>query len=224
MVQKDINDWYTGIDFYIKTILATSAYMMMNNIDTIVLLDRGARLAYIWIKKFFKAIWKKVNIYFIDPKLFSHLTSEEESRRKFEKWFSNASFFKKPDNGILLLDTCMHSGWSIETVKRLFTKDKFPNVKTGAIDFYPWWKWICKEPDFHIFEWRTCHAFFRDYTFQRVSEQTEDRLFWTLSTNDIEKYYSRKLRREMINVLGNSRFKEIAIKIWKQLQQSTDIL
>lgn len=101
-------------------------YLLNNNVNNLVLLDRSARAfyaaLYAWYD-FFHPDKPKPNVYFINPDFKS------EKKLKHEFRGGHPYLYEKRDKPVLVLDTCCHSGNKLSRVKKLLTKVGFSDVR-----------------------------------------------------------------------------------------------
>ncbi len=209
---------------------AVAEYLRIENIPNLVIIDRSARPLYVGVKEYLRSKYpdeRTPNIYFMNPKGFKakeDLTPEEiediieacrwhddidetsdqaRSREEIMTEFQNTykRLISDKDKPVLVFDTCIHSGNSLESVKKAFDSLGFSDVRVGAVnpsnDFESQVK-----TDFYITKKEPkngCYPFSEDRiiekTFKRVQSQE------TKEIHRREK--SRRLRKEIKRIMND---------------------
>ena len=120
-------DWTTDM------VKQATEYIIRNKVENIVLVDRSARGFYIpffkyWNNYFLDA--EKPKVYFINPDTSLGENEQKEYDSLMKK--HHPHLYLRKDKPTIVLDTCIHKGSSIRSVKRILDNSGFENVKYGV--------------------------------------------------------------------------------------------
>jgi hypothetical protein len=174
---------------YIKSI---AEYIARHKIKNLILIDKGARPAYIWIKEYLRKVYpdinRSLNINFINPDNYKHLSGGFSDRAKVisqvpimirfalnvQDWYAGEQFpiatlvenFKtwypqltqRKNESTLVFDTCIHMGVAMEWLLKVLKRLGFQDVRIGIVDDSRNHSSIC--PDFIVTnDPKTCKSF-----------------------------------------------------------------
>jgi hypothetical protein len=174
-----------------------SQYLYENDINQLVLIDRSARPTYIAIQEYWKIIYPNKKIpktFFINPNGFIESNrSQEKINQDFNRSYSE--LIKHKQEPVLLFDTCIHSGETINPVLETFKINGFKKVNVGVvytdIASYAYnlvnFKALSKKPYY------TCHPFKRELMIDKTYQNTSS----IRSKNKDGINQSKKLRKEI---------------------------
>ena len=211
-----------------------SEYIRSEKIPNLVVIDRSARPMYTGVVEYFKSKYpneKRPNIYFMNPKGFKakeDLTNEEideildsckkkkdiqESAKKIrskekilqelEDVYKNLMHDK--DKPLLVFDTCIHSGDSLDSVKKTLIQSGFSDIRIGAVqpskvnarvttDYYATQEIPQKE----------CVPFGKDY----MVHKTFNHVYSVVTKDALERESSVELRKEIKKIMTDFLKKE----------------
>lgn len=209
-------------------------YLREENIPNLVIIDRSARPLYIGIKEYLKTRYPdelKPNMYFMNPNGFKakeevsdyeinsiirrclnnedlaesaqQVRSKEEIFKEFESVYKKLMVDK--DEPLMIFDTCIHSGSSLEPIKKAFDQAGFSDIRVGAIN--PAQLGAKVKTDFHVTTKRAekgCYPFDRD----RIIEKTFDHVYSKVTNDQKKREKSIELRREIRNIMKDYLAKE----------------
>lgn len=101
-----------------------SKFIHENDIKTLILVDRSARLAYIGINQILEKKFSdtpKPKVFFINPKSLVFCEERNACLKKISK-----------EEQILIFDTCIHTGNNMRPVIDFFENEGFKNIKIGV--------------------------------------------------------------------------------------------
>lgn len=202
---------------------AVAEYLRSEKVPNLVIIDRSSRPLYVGVKEYLRSKYpdeQMPNIYFMNPKGFKaqeELTPDEiseiiddcewkgdigewpdqvrnnaEIKQEFENTYTRLMADK--DKPVLIFDSCIHSGGSLEPVKRAFDDSGFSDSRIGSIN--PPDPDSRVETDFYITTRRPekgCYPFDRD----RMIEKTFDHVYSRKVTDPRRRERSARLRQEI---------------------------
>lgn len=180
-----------------------------NKYDTIFLIDRSARLAYIWIMEYMKIKYpdfKIPRIYFINPNSSTNLNCNWE----FEKTYPLVYWNDKLN--ILCIDTCVHRWGTLSKVKEIFNGIGLNinyAVMNSAIS-------VGKRnwPD-HIVDASThCYPFFKTRIFNK--DKWKRMLCYLKPEYAYDISYEVQLRKDIYNIMRYFLWNYWVIEKWKK--------
>ena len=188
---------------YCYTTEKIAEYMHKSKIQQIILIDSSARSAYIGIKRIWANKYPNTpqpDIYFINPKWLSFHRS---ASHQFNNWiFKHSKLLENKHKSLLVFDTCIHDGDTMESVKSFLEKEGFEKIKI--------WVWHnsnydrCKiKPDLTIFsdDAVTCYPFgHADTTGVR---KTSHEIVSALTDIDKHQIIGRKIREQIIDIMND---------------------
>jgi hypothetical protein len=210
-------------------------YLRSEKVPNLVILDRSSRPLYIGVKEYLQPKYpeeKMANIYFMNPKGFvakeeksseeiaeiindcewkddlkelpQQVRSKEEILNEFQE--SYHKLLESKDLPVLLFDTCIHSGNSLEPVKKVFDQANFSDVRVGSIN--PSDEGAKVKTDFYVTKERPekgCYPFDRD----RIIEKTFNHVYSKKADHQKKRDRSIRLRKEIKEIVGDFLKKEI---------------
>jgi len=209
-------------------------YLKSESIPNLVIIDRSSRPLYIGVKEYLKSKYpteKMPNIYFMNPKGFKakeelsqeeideiiqdcvwkedlnesprQVRSKEEIIEEFKGTYKE--LMKDKEKPVLVFDTCIHSGDSLNPVKQSMINSGFSDIKIGAITESPGNSKV--KTDFHVTNRRPengCYPFDRD----RIIEKTFDHVYSKKTEDPKKREKSIKLRKEIKRIMRDFLEKE----------------
>ncbi|MFA6594571.1 MAG: hypothetical protein WCT16_04950 [Candidatus Buchananbacteria bacterium] len=202
-------------------------YLRTEKIPNLVIIDRSSRPLYIGVREYFRSQYpdeEMPNIYFMNPKGFKaveDLTPEEiadiirdcswkndvdeqphQVRAHEDIILEFQDTYKRlmddKEHPVLIFDTCIHSGGSLEPVKKIFDESGFSDVRIGAVN--PSMVGSKVKTDFYITTQRPekgCYPFDRD----RIIEKTFSHVYSQRTTDQRKREQSIRLRKEIKQVM-----------------------
>ncbi len=208
---------------------AIAEYLRKESIPNLVIVDRSSRPLYIGVRMYLREKYpdeKMPNIYFMNPKGFKareKLTNDdieeiiadcewkgdaeeapnqvrtiEEIMQEFEEAYRY--LMQDKDKPVLVFDTCIHTGGSLEPVKDAFDNSGFSDVRIGAVN--PSEHGARVKTDFFITTRRPekgCYPFDRD----RMIEKTFDNVYSKRSEDARKRNSAIRLRQEIKRIMGD---------------------
>lgn len=183
-----------------------SEYLIENNINQLVLIDRAARPAHVAIREYWKNVYPDKDIpsvFFINPNGFSRKINRSQKKINLDLELSYPELQKHKQESILLLDACIHSGRTIKRVLKSFKSDGFSEVNTGVIYLNEYsrnhprinnlvnFEVLSKEP------YLGCSPFGRDKLVNTISKEITS----TISKNEDDIFKSQVLRKEISQII-----------------------
>ncbi len=202
-------------------------YLRVEGISNLVIIDRSSRPLYIGVREYLRSQYpdeEMPNMYFMNPKGFKakeDLTPEEieaiiedcewkddaeeqphqvrtreDIMREFQDTYKR--LLSDKENPVLVFDTCIHSGGSLEPVKKVLDELGFSDVRIGAVN--PSERGSKVETDFYITTQRPekgCYPFDRD----RIIEKTFDHVYSQRTTDSRKREQSIRLRKEIKQII-----------------------
>jgi hypothetical protein len=203
-------------------------YLKSENIPNLVIIDRSSRPLYVGVKEYLQSKYpddKKPDIYFMNPKGFKakeNMTQEEidgvimDCAFKGDSWESSDQVRSKEEilkevedtykklmldkeKPLLVFDTCIHSGKSLEPVKKALEEIGFSDLRIGAVN--PADEHAKVKTDFYITKERPgkgCYPFDRD----KIIEKTFDHVYSKKTDDPHKQEKSSRLRKEIRKIIG----------------------
>lgn len=103
-----------------------SEYLLSENIEQIIFIDRSARGAWVGIDTYWKTHFEsasKPRMYFLNP----HGVNKSDSLVEFKTKFS--FLYSQNQKPVVVFDTCCHSGWTLRTVKNFLERLDFQDLR-----------------------------------------------------------------------------------------------
>lgn len=204
---------------------AIAEYIKDNEVKNLVIADRSSRPLYVGVMEYWRKVFPNdpmPGIFFVNPKGFkdreSHTTQELQATNYFlrddavepidkartqkdimiEFRTAYPRLFQDQDKPVLIFDTCIHSGDTLDSVVKTFKKSGFENVIVGSVnpgdqgskvktDFYI----TTKEPE------QGCYPFDRD----RMIEKTFEHVYSRPTTDQRKKELGIELREEIREIM-----------------------
>lgn len=113
-----------------------STYCHNNNIENLIFIDSSARFANVAFREMWKQKYgteKKPNIYFTNPDAYQieEYIKPFELADKFDETYKILANNKS--SSIMLVDTCIHSGNTIEPILEVLSTAGYSNVSVGVM-------------------------------------------------------------------------------------------
>ncbi len=183
-----------------------SEYLIENNINQLVLIDRAARPAHVAIREYWKNVYPDKNIpkiFFINPDGFYHFsemfgTSQKDTNQKLQSSYPYLITHK--EDPLLIFDTCIHSGTTLKPLLFTLKENGFSKVKTCIVHRVPEDAGTLKLIDFEIFQktpYLRCHPFGQESSFHKYYDSVTS----TFSNDKEGIARSKKLRNEIRQII-----------------------
>ena len=187
-------------------------YLRDEAVPNMIITDRSARPVYMGVHEYFRLRYPHEpvpSIYFVNPggfktrEDFDSFKDSQISKRKegdileeFEHVYKNLVADK--DKPVLLFDTCVHTGSTLEPVKRALDLEKFKDVRVGSVN--PSDRGSVLKTDFSITRVvpeRGCYPFDRD----RMIIKEIDHVFSERTNDEEMRERSARLREEIKRII-----------------------
>jgi hypothetical protein len=202
-------------------------YLRTEKIPNLVIIDRSSRPLYVGLREYFKSKYPDEpmpNIYFMNPKGFKargtltiqelsniildgmfkddvyevphRLKSEEEILADLEDTYKKLMLDK--DKPVMVFDTCIHSGKSLQPVREYLDKAGFSDIRIGSIN--PAEANARVQTDFYVTEdeaEKGCYPFDRE----KIIEKTFDSVYSRATTDPEKISRSMRLRKEIKRIV-----------------------
>ena len=194
----------------VETSRVLAGYIHKNEFKNIILLDGSARLASIGIRKAWNNMYKgekMPQVYFTDPT--GHLL-RFSTRDEIDVEFTNTyrKLIQEKDQKLLIYDTCIHTGGTMQAVKDTLDSLGFENVSFASTARYVANKDCRVSIDFFTRDYvpsKGCDIFGMDLTINKEGNVVSG--VWREDSD--WKSRSREVRRELIEVMKENHHPEL---------------
>lgn len=210
-----------------KFCAAIAEYLRSQKIPNLVIIDRSARPLYVGVREYLRTKYPNEtmpNMYFMNPKGFK--AREDLTPREIDEiiaeceWKGDATdarssvrtkgqiyaefqgaykaLLKDKDKPVLIFDTCLHTGKSLEPVKNMLKLQGFTDIRIGAVN--PSDRGSKVQTDFNITNKppeRGCYPFDKD----RLVEKTFDHVYSKRTNDAVKRSAARQLREEIKTIM-----------------------
>jgi len=206
---------------------AIAEYLRTEGIPNLVIIDRSSRPLYVGVREYLRSQYpdeEMPNMYFMNPKGFKaredltpaeieeiiddcawkddteerphQVRAREDIMSEFQDTYKRLMSDK--ENPVLVFDTCIHSGGSLEPVKKILDASGFSDVRIGSVN--PAEEGSRVKTDFYITTQdpeKGCYPFDRD----RIIEKTFDHVYSQRTTDQRKRERSIRLRKEIKQIM-----------------------
>jgi len=180
-----------------------------NKYDTIFLIDRSARLAYIWIVEYMKVKYPDLKIpiiYFINPDSVDNSYYNSQFKKTYPLVYWNDKL------NILCIDTCLHNWGTMRKVKKIFD-DVWLHISYAVMnsDISVWrtgW------PDYIIDNSTYCYPFFKTRIFNK--DKWKRIVCYLKPDYDFNLLYETQIRSDIFQIMRYFLWNYWIIEKWKK--------